>query len=135
MAFDQAFAKAVIICEASGEPPEAQLGVANVLCNRLADGRFGKTLAEVCLTRFQFSEFNDDKGDNANLLRMARLPDDAPEVLAASHALELALTKAEPDPTAGATHYYDTSIPPPKWTVGAEMTGQLGRLVFYRGVK
>jgi spore germination cell wall hydrolase CwlJ-like protein len=39
------------------------------------------------------------------------------------------------DPTHAATHYHDTSINPPDWTVGAIRTVKLGKLIFYKGVR
>ncbi len=39
-----------------------------------------------------------------------------------------------PDPTLGATHYHDSSIAPPDWTVGATKTLVAGRLTFYKDV-
>ena len=46
---------AVVYCEAGGESQEAQLGMANVVLNRLRAGTFGKTLKEVVYAPYQFS--------------------------------------------------------------------------------
>lgn len=83
--------------------------------NRLKDGRFGRSIAEVCLRRFQYSEFNDDALDNANLLRGAGLPAENPAVVDCLKAFDEILAGA-PDPTNRATHYHDKSISPPSWT-------------------
>lgn len=135
MAFDRAIACYTIFCEASGEDHTARLGVAWCIINRVAAKRFGETAAEVCLKRMQFSEWNADQSDNLNLLRAARCPDNDPVMLDCGIAFDQAQFASIPDPTHSATHYHDTSIAPPAWTVGAIRTVQLGRLLFYRGVK
>jgi N-acetylmuramoyl-L-alanine amidase len=137
MAGDRVIATYTIYCEASGEDHAARLGVAYSEVNRFRTGRFGATLAEVCLRRAQYSEWNGDKVDNANLLRAARCPDSDAVMLDCGQAFDEALLGRAPDPTRGATHYHDVSMAddPPSWTVGAIRTATLGRLIFYRGVK
>jgi len=39
-----------------------------------------------------------------------------------------------PDPTLGATHYYDDSIAPPNWVNGATPTIKIGKLNFFKNV-
>lgn len=39
-----------------------------------------------------------------------------------------------PDPTLGATHYYDDSIKPPAWAETGTKTVKIGRLTFYKDV-
>lgn len=41
--------------EVRGEPLDGQKAVAHVLINRVKDGRWGKSLASVCLWKGQFS--------------------------------------------------------------------------------
>jgi N-acetylmuramoyl-L-alanine amidase len=135
MAFDKPLATITIYCEASSEDHTARLGVAWTIINRLRSARFGDTVAEVCLKRLQFSEWNADQADNFNLLRAARCPDDDSVMLDCGTAYDQAYFNAVPDPTHGATHYHDTSIQPPAWAKDAIRTVQLGRLIFYRGVK
>lgn len=138
MAEDRAIAAYTVFCEASGEDHTTRLGVAYCIINRLAMApHFGTTIAEVCLKRMQFSEWNADAGDNANLLRAARCPDDDPVFVDCGQAVDQAEFQSVPDPTHGATHYFDTSLlnNPPAWSVGAIRTVQLGRLIFYRGVR
>lgn len=134
MAFNREIASITIFCEASGEAQETREAVAQTLFNRLKDGRFGKTIAEICLRRMQFSEWNGDKIDNANLMRAARAGDMDAVMLECGAAYDSASGGAF-DATDGATHYYDISIAPPAWTSGATRTAQLGRLVFYINVK
>jgi spore germination cell wall hydrolase CwlJ-like protein len=137
MAFDLAIGTMTIYCEASNQGDAPRLGVAFSFVNRLADPskRYGVTVAEVCLRRYQYSEWNADLVDNANLLRAARVDEADPTLQACERDLKSALEGTVPDPTSGATHYHDTSIAPPSWTQGATRTCQLGRLVFYKGVK
>jgi spore germination cell wall hydrolase CwlJ-like protein len=132
MAYDKAIAVITIACEASNQPHAARQGVAASIFNRLADGRFGATIAAICLKRFQYSEWNGDAADNANLERVARLGDDEPVIRDCAVAYDEAAAGA--DPTHGATHYHDTSIAPPAWTQHATRTCEIGALIFYRDV-
>jgi spore germination cell wall hydrolase CwlJ-like protein len=137
MAFDKAIATMTVYCEASSEDHTARLGVAWCLVNRLRSARFGDTISEVCLKRLQFSSWDQDQRDNFNLRRAARCPDTDPVMLDCGQAFDEALSGSVPDPTHGATHYFDASIinNPPAWSVGAIQTVRLGRLLFWRGVK
>lgn len=132
MAYDKPIAVITIACEASGESHVARLGVAASLFNRLHVGRYGKTIAAVCLKRMQYSEWNADRIDNANLLRVANMAVDDPVILDCANAYDEAAAGA--DPTYGATHFFADSIQSPAWTVGATKTVQLGSIVFYRDV-
>ena len=134
MAFDLEIAAITIYCEASGQSQEARLAVAHVICNRWKAGRWGSTIAEVCLRRMQFSEWNDDRANNANLLRAARVQQHDPIMQAYIKAYWEAVEPGASDPTLGATHYHDNSISPPLWTHGAEQTVQIGAFTFYKGV-
>jgi len=117
--------------EARGEPREGQRAVAHVLWNRVRDGRWGKTLATVCLARMQFSCWN---ASDPNRDQIAALRDDDPILQKLYSILDEA--RIESDPTGGATHYYSTSmIQPPKWSIGATFCGQIGHHRFYRDVK
>ena len=46
---------AITYCEAGSEPYEGQLAVANVVLNRLRNGGYGKTLADVIYAPYQFT--------------------------------------------------------------------------------
>src|SRR5437868_3456679 len=109
MAFDRAFAAVTIFCEASGASPLERRCIAWTMRNRLRSARYGKTIAEICLRHFQFSEWNDDKPDNDNLMRGARAADADPVMIDSVRAFDEALAGAA-DPTGGATHYHDKSI-------------------------
>ena len=135
MAFDRHIATLTVFCEASGASPDERRAVMHVLFNRLRDPkrRFGVTLAEVCLARFQFSEFNDDPADNANLRRGARARDDDPVILSILADYDRVLA-GDPDPTRGACHYHDKSIPAPKWASQAAISLETAKFLFYVGV-
>lgn len=118
--------------EARGENPQAQLGVAWTIKNRLAlQGWMGKTYPAVILKPFQFSSFNP--GD-PNATKFPITPSDLafqPCLMAAKAAYDGVGT----DPTGGATHYFDSSIAPPDWTQGATQTAKIDHLTFYKGVR
>lgn len=131
MTWDEQIAVRTLYGEARGESEEGQDAVAHVLLNRVKDGRWGKTLAAVCLSRLQFSCWN---AADPNRDFMAVLQDDTPTFLKLKSVLDAA--KAFPDPTKGATHYFSvTMAQPPKWSIGATFCGQFGRHKFYRDVK
>lgn len=123
--------------EARGETLAGQQAVAHVLWNRLLDGRWGDTLAEVCLFRSQFSAWGPvSPGDpqmRKNFANSCRLADSDPSMVLFSGLLEKA--QNEPDPTDGATHYYAKGITPPVWAASAHFCGQFGNQLFYKGVK
>lgn len=134
MAFDRQNAALACFCEASSASAMERRCVVHSFFNRVADGRFGKTVAAVCLKRFQFSEFNDDATDNSNLERGANTPDSDTIMLDCVAAYDEVLAGAF-DPTGSATHYHDKSISPPSWTVGATVSLETAKFIFYRGVK
>lgn len=125
--------------EARGEPVDGQRAVAHVIVNRLADGRWGHTLAEVCLSRDQFSAWG--RSHDPNFAASCRLADNDRSLEA--FGIMLAAAASEPDPTQGATHYYAKTIAPPAWVKGdpsegippAIFCGQFGHHLFYRNVK
>ena len=124
-----------LFCEASGAGPQAQEAVAWVLRNRRDSGRWGHTLAEVCLHRMQFSEWNADPADNRNLLRAAACPEGDPTMVGCKQVLESVLASDGPDPTHGALFYFDHSIPPPAWAQGLPPLLVLGPFSFFRDVR
>jgi N-acetylmuramoyl-L-alanine amidase len=130
MDFGTEIAKRTIWMEARGEGVQGMRAVAHVICNRLKDGRWGKTLASVCLWPYQFSSWDTT---DPNRKEMALLADDDPSLSAIGALLEAAVD-GEPDPTKGAMWYYATTMPAPGWAQNATMTAQVGRQVFYTGV-
>lgn len=134
MAFDRQIAAITCYCEASNASPDERRAVMHTFFNRVVDGRFGKTVASVCLKRYQFSEFNDDAADNANLERAANASDKDPIILECLADFD-AISAGQPDMTHGSTHYHDKSIAPPSWAIGATVTLNTNKFIFYKGVK
>lgn len=118
--------------EVRGEPLEGQQAVAYVIKNRLAIGKWGSSLATVCLWPYQFSGWRGPQ--DPNFTYACRLPDDDITLNHMRSVLQAALD-SDKDPTDGATHYFSNIIQPPKWTNGAILCGKFGRQSFYKGVK
>lgn len=134
MSWDEQVAVRTLWGEARGEPEDGQLAVAHVLLNRRKAGKWGPTLAAVCLSRLQFSCWN---ASDPNRELMAVLAEDGAMFQRLKAVLERARVDNAngKDPTGGATHYYSTSMKdPPNWSKGATMTGQFGKHRFFRGV-
>lgn len=136
MAFDREICALTIFAEASDQPAECRRAIAHVIFNRmqLDPVRYGHTAAAVCLKRYQFSEWNDDVGDNANLIRAASTPITDGVMMDCLAAYSEAL-EGGADPSQGATHFYADSIPEPNWAKDATFTVKLGRVLFYKGVR
>ena len=134
MAFDRELAAMTLFCEASGEAPSCRRKIAWSLFNRLRLGRYGSTIAAVCLKRMQYSEWNADAVDNANLLRAAGMPETDKVMMDCLSAYQEALVRQGVDPSNGATHFYAKSIPAPSWTAQATLCAQDGNLLFWRDV-
>lgn len=126
--------------EARGEPLEGQKAVAHVITNRLRSGRWGHSLAEVCLSYAQFSGWRKPPSD-PNFAPACRLQDSDKRLTAYAALIQAALD-GEQDPTHGATHYHARSIIPPPWVNGdidkkippAVFCGQYGTQMFYKDV-
>jgi N-acetylmuramoyl-L-alanine amidase len=134
--------------EARGQPVQGQQAVAHVVLNRAAartpSGRpqwWGGSIEEVITKPWQFSCW-DDTDPNApgcrdlrdRLLRGPQAALSASE--AQAYAAALAVLNGAPDPTGGATHYFNPKAVkrPPKWADGKEPDVIIGAHHFYRGV-
>ena len=132
MTFAEQIAARTLWQEARGEPEEGQRAVAHVIVNRIKDGRWGKSLASVCLARAQFSGWNQS---DPNRVASCILADDDPALEEFCGMIRQAQS-GEDDPTYGSTHYYSTSvIIPPDWAATGEFVVQIGHHRFYRNVK
>lgn len=123
--------------EARGEPVDGQRAVAHSFINRRRTGRWGDSLASVCLARSQYSAWGPVTPSNKQMLANFRascaLVDDDPALVHLAALITAAET--EPDPTGGATHYFATSIPEPPWArAPAIPCGQFGHHLFFRNV-
>lgn len=119
-----------LVGEVRGEPIEGRKAVAHVLLNRLRTGKWGSTLAQVCLAHAQFSCW---LSSDPNWKLLTSISDFDPIMLEMAGVLNAA--RQEPDFTGGATFYYAVSMPKaPIWTLGATFTGQWGHQKFYSGV-
>ena len=98
--------------EAGGEPATGQAGVAAVLKNRLAGGQYGGDMQSVILAPKQFSLWNkgDPAGDNAR-----KLSADSPSYQKIGQIYDGVMSGQIPDPTGGATHYYNPNVASPGW--------------------
>lgn len=135
MTFDDQIASRTLWQECRGEPIEGQKAVAAVLLNRVKDGRWGKTLAEVCLSEYKgIYQFSGWARSDPNRIKAMRLSDVDPELLAVYAILDQ--QRRSTDFTGGAMWYYAVSMPKaPIWTLGAKFCGQWGAQKFWRGVE
>lgn len=132
---DLALLELCIWREARGEGFDGKRGVAHVICNRSKvakwwNGRVPNSISRVVLQPYQFSSFNP--GDPNADKWPAENDADFPECATAATLVWLS---HDPDNTAGATYYHDTSIGwPQSW--GSQLfydnTLNVGRLKFYR---
>lgn len=128
--WDDGVAIRTLYGEARGESVEGRKAVAHVILNRQKTGRWGKTLAQVCLKKAQFSCWLQT---DPNWKVITSLSDYDTIMIEMAAALNAA--RQEPDPTNGATHYYAVSMPTaPAWTLGAKFECQIGHHKFYSGV-
>lgn len=145
---DSFITRLCIFREARGESLAAKAGVLAVLRNRVNDpkNRWPKTLAQVVTQPFQFSSMNRNDPNvtawpKAPIVPSVK-PPYSPDWLAWLDCCTVYDAPLTADPTMGATHYHDSSIPPPAvaWlgpghTVAdleALKTCEIGKLSFYR---
>jgi len=119
--------------EVRGEPIEGQTAVAWVIKNRLASGRWGNSLASVCLWRGQFSGWYVPTDPNFGYA--CNLGDNDPTLSHMQSVLQTVLN-SDTDPTDGATHYFNPAgvVQTPAWVQGATSCGQFGSQRFFKGV-
>ncbi len=131
MACDRGISTITIAAEASSQGALGQEAVAAVILNRVKDGRWGKTAAAVCLKRMQFSEWNGDAIDNANLERVASMDDNSITLAWAARAYDMAL--AGSDPTGGCMWYKRVGSFA-SWAVGKTPKIVIGDHEFYNDI-
>ena len=128
--FSTAVAARTLWGEARGEPLIGQTAVAWVLRNRLYSGKWGHTLASVCLWPSQFSCWN---ADDPNRIKMCELVDSGPELQTLAALLDDVMNaKCAADPTEGATYYFNPNSALPYWASEFQYVGTFGSQKFYR---
>ena len=133
--FDRPITILTVACEASSESEECQQAIVASIRNRVLAGRWEKSMAGVCMQRYQYSEFLPDAGDNADLERVLALPNDSPELAAAMQAYDAVTADQGLDPSQGSTHFYADGIPMPSWARAPAMLAvKIGRVNFWKGV-
>lgn len=132
MTFDEQIACRTLAQEVRGEPLIGQQAVAHVILNRWRSGRWGKSLASVCLWRGQFSGWYVPS--DPNFAYACALHDDDP-IMAHMLGVLNGAKADQSDPTDSATHYVNLSVVRPVWITGAIETGKFGAHTFYKGVK
>jgi N-acetylmuramoyl-L-alanine amidase len=113
--------------EARGESAQCQEMVAKSILRRVElKGWWGSTVLDVVTHQYQYSSMTI-KGD-ANLIKWPLKSDTMWDQILTicSEALSGSRGATEAD------SYYDTSIPAPKWTIGAVRICQIGRIIFYK---
>ena len=128
MAYDHELGTMTVFMEASGDP-DSRAGVIWTIKNRLENGHFGNTIAEVILHPFQFSSWNSN---DQNRARLGRTDDHDKILLVCRAVVDSVLNGDMPDPTTGATFYFADGIPVPTWALKMEKTVTLGKQHFYR---
>lgn len=139
MTFSHAIGARTVWAEGRGESLEGQRAIAHVIINRVHDGRWGANTAAVCWAKGQFDCW---RREDPNMAAMALLADDDPLLLAIAEIFEAAADGRDPDPTGGATHYYNPDVVPepvlvrgiPGKVAAAEFAGKFGHQLFYRKV-
>lgn len=133
--FDREIAARTVWMEARGEGHDGIQAVACVIVNRVRAGRWfsGRTMAECVLLEYQFSCWNTD---DPNRRQMALLADNDSLLEDCRLAISGALAGSVPDPTHGATHYYDGRMKEkPAWAAHATPTADIGHHLFFAGVE
>jgi len=120
--------------EARGEPRLGKEAVAAVVLNRLrrnAPGRFGATVEEVCRKPQQFSCWNLNDPNRAQLERVDKTNAAFAECLTVA---ELAVDGRLADPTDGADHYHTVDVSP-VWSRGKTPCRTIGRHLFFNDIQ
>lgn len=125
---DDAIASLNIWMEARGEAFEGKVAVAEVIRNRLRNGTWGKTIAQVVLAPYQFSGWNTK---DPNRIRAMNLDDSDSQYQECVRAWQTA--KANTNFTKGALFYYNPKVvtTPPAWATPPKLLAKIGNHQFY----
>ena len=123
----------LIYGEGRGESVEGQIAIGNVVRNRVMHPNWwGRSWRTVMLKPYQFSCFLED---DPNLPKMMEAWHNRCENYSMKQAAWIALGIIDHrlrDNSREATHYYSTSIMPPKWALGHEPVVQIGNHKFFK---
>lgn len=110
--------------EARSEGTAGMAAVYNVILNRAKTGRLWPTDPEkVCLQPYQFSCWNTVDHQRQKYPAFDDLQ---------YKQIQLMIAGLCPDPTGGATAYFDNSIAVPSWAQPSSLKCQIGNLKFYK---
>lgn len=111
--------------EARGESRRGQLAVAFVPFNRARLS--GRSVAQECTRKWQFSCWNTDDPNRATILALQE------HALVPFFSHILAILSGKADPSHRATFYHVLSIQP-RWSIGHEPCAIIGGHRFYRNI-
>lgn len=106
------------------------IAVGNVVMNRLKQKNwFGKTIQEVCQKKHQFSCWNPNDANYAQLLRA----EEEPDIFAVCCQVAEGVARQNwPDVTRGADHYCTKSLERPVWATGKKPVFQISNHIFFK---
>jgi spore germination cell wall hydrolase CwlJ-like protein len=114
-----------IYFESRGEPDLGQLGVGQVVLNRVESPKWPDSICDVVWQEKQFSWTHDGKSDRINvgnkLNRLAWM----------KSVFYAVMAMVEDDATNGATHYHNKSVEP-YWANSMNQTAIIGNHIFYK---
>jgi spore germination cell wall hydrolase CwlJ-like protein len=118
-------------CRSGGE--EGMTSVANVIVNRAnAPGWWGADIRSVCLAPEQFSCWNSNDPNRAQMLA---LTPESPQFPLALSIAGQAIAGTLVDITNGSTYYYASSmIRPPSWAAGKTPAATIAGQIFFNNV-
>lgn len=131
--FDQEIMARTAMGEARGEGEAGMAAVMWTGFNRFNSKKWfsALTLAGVFLKRMQYDCW---RADDVNYPYIINITADIGLFRDALAWAAQVISGGTVDPTSGATHYYDSSIPPPAWVDTAIKTVTIGRLTFFKNV-
>lgn len=116
--------------EARGEDIAGKKGIACVIMNRFKSKKWyaGKTIADTCLKKYQFSCWNDNDPNKKILdtISIERLGDCYDIAYNAVHG-------HQPDIVLNSTHYHTKDVKP-KWAENKKPILQIGNHLFYNNI-
>lgn len=104
------------------------IAVANVICNRTKQKRYGKTPKEVCLRPYQFSCWNSND-PNKEIIEQVNTSD--PIFSLCLNVSKYVLDEKWPDLTKGSDHYHTKAIYP-YWCAKKRPEVIIGNHLFYK---